>query len=254
MKITGYRSYLQRVADRPRVLLRIDTDEGISGWGEAFNHGPDRALPAVFDYLFEQIKDVDPRRIEFIMQKLLLAARFPPGAIGLAAQSAIDHALWDISAKAVGLPVYMMIGGNARDRVRVYAGVSRGPQHGTGAHDKLRELNERFGFTAFKFHPVDQSFHEGRWGEVCDTYGAFARGLREGLPSHWEFGFDFKGAPGELSRAVDSRQCARALRSDVLRGAAAALPRAGMGAASGVAQRPDCHRRAALQSGTSSWG
>ena len=55
------------------------------------------------------------------------SSRFPPGAIGLAAISAIDHALWDISGKAAGLPVYMLLGGHARDRVRVYCGVYTAP-------------------------------------------------------------------------------------------------------------------------------
>ncbi|HET6468557.1 MAG TPA: bifunctional D-altronate/D-mannonate dehydratase, partial [Geminicoccaceae bacterium] len=122
MKITGLRTFMQRDRDRPRLLVALDTDEGITGWGEAYNHGPDRALPPLLDYLYTQIEGLDPRRIEFIVQKLLQQARFPPGALGLAAISAIDHGLWDISAKALGVPVYMLLGGNARDRVRVYCG------------------------------------------------------------------------------------------------------------------------------------
>ena len=127
MKITALHSFMQRVGNRPRLLVRIDTDEGISGWGEAYNHGPDRALPPVLDYLFEQIRGVDPRRIEYVSHRLLQSSRFPPGAIGLAAIAAIDLALWDISGKAAGLPVYMLLGGNVRDRVRVYCGLYTAP-------------------------------------------------------------------------------------------------------------------------------
>src|SRR5215207_304001 len=123
MKITALRTFMQRVAERPRLLVKIETDEGIAGWGECYNHGPDRALPPILEYLFEQIRGLDPRRIEYIMLKLLQQARFPPGALGLAAMSAIDHALWDISGKAAGLPVYMLLGGKCRDKVRVYQSI-----------------------------------------------------------------------------------------------------------------------------------
>ena len=102
MRITRLRSFMSRDANRPRVIVAIDTDEGITGWGECYNHGPDRALPPLLDYLFAQIEGEDPRRIEFLILKLLQQARFPPGALGLAAISAIDHCLWDISAKALG--------------------------------------------------------------------------------------------------------------------------------------------------------
>ena len=119
MKIIAINSFMQRDGNRPRLLVRVDTDEGISGWGEAYNHGPDRALPPVLDYLALQLAGHDPRRIEYLYQMLLQSSRFPPGAIGLAAISAIEQALWDISAKALGVPVYMLLGGAMRDRVRV---------------------------------------------------------------------------------------------------------------------------------------
>lgn len=202
MKITGYRVYLQRVAERPRVLLRVDTDEGISGWGEAFNHGPDKALVPIFEYLFDQITGIDPRRISFIAQKLFQAARFPPGALGLTAQSAIDHALWDISAKAAGLPVYMLLGGNARDRIPAYAGIYRGPKERTQSKEAMQALNEQYGFTAFKYHPFGQDLHDYRWGQVCDETAAFAADLRESSPAHWEFAFDAHGMMFEPQQAI----------------------------------------------------
>jgi galactonate dehydratase len=68
MKITGFEGFLARVGNRPRVLVRVDTDEGISGWGEAYNHGPDEALFPVFEYMFAQIVGEDPRRIEHLTQ------------------------------------------------------------------------------------------------------------------------------------------------------------------------------------------
>jgi galactonate dehydratase len=189
MKITALRTFMQRVGNRPRLLVRIDTDEGISGWGEAYNHGPDRALAPTLEYLFTQIQGIDPRRIEFIVLKLLQSSRFPPGAIGLAAISAIDHALWDISGKAAGLPVYMLLGGHARDRVRVYCGIYTAPDPQI-ALDHCQELTERYGFTAFKLSPFRRDLHAGRWGNLCAEAARYFARLREICPDDWEFAFD----------------------------------------------------------------
>jgi galactonate dehydratase len=189
MKITGLRTFMQRDRDRPRLLVRIDTDEGISGWGECYNHGPDRALPPLLDYLYIQIEGLDPRRIEFIVQKLLQQARFPPGALGLAAISAIDHCLWDISAKALGVPVYMLLGGNARDRVRVYCGVYTAPDP-ADCLELTQGLNEKWGFTAFKLSPYRTDLHAIRWGEVVRQSADYFARLREMAPGHFEFAFD----------------------------------------------------------------
>ena len=101
MKIDRLRSFMSRDKDRPRVVVAIDTDDGLTGWGECYNHGPDKALPPILDYLFEFIRGQDPRRIEYLILMLMQQSRFPPGALGLAAISAIDHCLWDISAKAL---------------------------------------------------------------------------------------------------------------------------------------------------------
>ncbi len=180
---------MTRDRDRPRVIVAIDTDEGITGWGECYNHGPDWALPPLLDYLYLQIEGYDPRRIEFLILKLLQQQRFPPGALGLAAISAIDHALWDISAKAVNLPVYMLLGGHARDRVRVYLGVYTAPDP-KDARDQCLALEEKWGFTAFKMSPFRGDLHNRRWGEVVRESGKYFEGLREACPQHFEFAFD----------------------------------------------------------------
>ena len=120
MKITGLKTFMQRVGNRPRLLLRVDTDEGISAGARRTTTARIWALVPVLDYLFEQVKGDDPRRVEYVTQKLIRKARFPQGAIGLAAISAIDHALWDIAAKALDVPVYSLLGGAVRDRVSVY--------------------------------------------------------------------------------------------------------------------------------------
>jgi galactonate dehydratase len=189
MRITGLRSFMTRDRDRPRVIVAIDTDEGITGWGECYNHGPDRALAPILDYLFLQIDGHDPRRIEFLILKLLQQARFPPGALGLAAISAIDHCLWDISAKALGVPVYMLLGGHARDRVRVYLGVYTAPD-AEAVRDICLEQEARFGLTAFKLSPYRNDIHAVPWGDVVKASADYFARLREVCPGRIELAFD----------------------------------------------------------------
>lgn len=189
MRTTAMKTYMQRVGDRPRLLVKVETDEGIDGWGEAYNHGPDWALVPLLEYLFAQVQGVDPRRIEFVVRKLLQSSRFPPGALGLAALAALEHALWDISAKAVGLPVYMLLGGHARDRVRVYCGVYSAPDPAE-CRDLTQRLNAEYGFTAFKLSPYRRDLNQGRWGETCRLAADYFAALRELSPTEWEFAFD----------------------------------------------------------------
>lgn len=189
MKITALKSFMTHDRDRPRVLVKIETDEGISGWGECYNHGPDRALAPLLDYLFIQIAGEDPTRIERLILKLLQQTRFPPGAMHLAAISGIDHALWDISAKALGVPVYRLIGGNTRDKVEVYAGIYTAPDP-EDALDHVTALNEKWGLKSFKLSPFRIDWHANRWGEVVRTSAEYFRRLREISPSEYGYAFD----------------------------------------------------------------
>ncbi|SFV28493.1 galactonate dehydratase [Devosia crocina] len=205
MKITALKTFMQRVDDRPRLLVKIETDEGISGWGEAYNHGPDWALPPLLEYMFNYLVGEDPRRVEYLVLKLNQQCRFPPGALGLAAISVIDHALWDIAGKAAGLPVYMLLGGHVRDRVKVYCGVytAPDPEH---ALDQTSELHEKYGYTAFKLSPYRRDLHAGRWGELVKETGDYFGRVRALTPSHFEFAFDAHAKIFEPYQAVQLAQ------------------------------------------------
>ena len=165
MQITGIKSYMAREGSRSRVLCKVETDEGIYGWGECYSPGPDLAIEPTLDYIFELVKGIDPRRIEFIMMKLFQQMRFPPGSVGLSAMSGLDHALWDISGKAAGVPVYQLLGGAARDKVQVYRSI--GGKDAKEAADVAHKLHDDYGFTAFKTSPFRLSPAEHRWGVVC---------------------------------------------------------------------------------------
>ena len=91
----------------------------------------------------------------------------------MAVISAVDHALWDISGKAAGLPTYMLLGGSVRDRVEVY--LHLGGKSGKEAADHAGRLNENWGVTVFKTSPYRVDMLANRWGMVCATAAIFFR-------------------------------------------------------------------------------
>ncbi|MBP6853894.1 MAG: hypothetical protein KA164_20020, partial [Rhodoferax sp.] len=201
MKIDRLRVFMSRDKDRPRVIVAMDTDAGITGWGECYNHGPDLALFPLLDYLLTFLKGKDPRRIAYLVHYLMQQTRFPPGALGLAAISALDHCMWDISAKALGVPVYMLLGGNVRDRVKVYAGLYTAPDP-MAARDEMDALQSQWGITAFKLSPYRVDIHRNRWGEVVRGAAEYFRQLRETVRSDYEIAFDAHAKIFETGQAM----------------------------------------------------
>jgi len=206
MKITAIKTFLGSFGNRSRGLIKVETDEGLYGWGEAYSIGPDRSVEPIADYIFEMIKGEDPRRIEYIMLKLMQQFRFPSGGTGLAVISGIDHALWDISGKAAGLPVYMLLGGTVRDRIRVYQGM--GGSNGKEAAERAHELHEKWGFTAFKTSPYQLNPDANRWGLVCKAGAQYFEDIRRNTPEEWEFAFD---PHAKIFEPIQALQLANAL-------------------------------------------
>jgi galactonate dehydratase len=206
MKIDRLRSFITRDKDRPRIIVALDAD-GLTGWGECYNHGPDLALPPLLDYLAGFVVGQDPRRVEYILHGLMQQTRFPPGALGLAALSALDQCLWDLSAKALNVPVYALLGGRVRDRVRVYAGVYTAPDPEI-ARDQMDALRERYGLTAFKLSPYRIDIHKHRWGEVVRSSADYFRRLREVMRADTEIAFD---AHAQIFEPIQALQLGNAL-------------------------------------------
>jgi galactonate dehydratase len=202
MKIEAIQTFRQRVGNRPRVLVKITTDSGVAGWSEVYNHGPDLAYPPLLEYLFDQIRGMDATRPVYVNQFLLQSSRFPQGALGLAAIAAIDHALWDIAAKALGVPVYRLLGGAVRDRVAVYAGLYNAPDI-PELMDVTTGLHERFGVTAFKLSPYRGDQHGRRFGLVARELGEYFGQVRAAFPDEWEFAFDAHACLWEPAQAVE---------------------------------------------------
>ncbi|MBM3870859.1 MAG: mandelate racemase/muconate lactonizing enzyme family protein [Verrucomicrobia bacterium] len=120
----------------PVVFIRIDTNHGVSGWGEIKAIDP-RVGMALMTSLFDLLKDENPTRIEHLWQKLYRAHRdIRGGAFMTHVIAGIDIALWDLAGKLWGVPVYSLLGGPVRDRIRVYhtPKAQKVPPHGIYEH------------------------------------------------------------------------------------------------------------------------
>src|SRR6188768_3377546 len=118
MKITRLTTY--RVAPR-WLFLKIETDEGIVGWGEPVIEGRADTVDAAVHELGDYLIGRDPARINDLWQVLYRGGFYRGGAILMSAIAGIDQALWDIKGKALGVPVYQLLGGAVRDKMKVYS-------------------------------------------------------------------------------------------------------------------------------------
>ena len=102
------------------LYVRIDTDEGVHGIGEASLSGRNRAVAAAFDHITPLLIGQDATRIEFIWQDLFRGTFWRGGPVLQSALAGVDLALWDLNGKALGVPAYRLLGGRARDKVLLY--------------------------------------------------------------------------------------------------------------------------------------
>ena len=124
MKITDVEVLRMQAGTEPNnnwLFVRIHTDEGISGLGEGSLQYKDAALTAELENFGSYLRGKDPFQIEHIWTSLHRRVTWTGGAVTISAISAIDLALWDIKGKALGVPVYELIGGKVRDSVPLYA-------------------------------------------------------------------------------------------------------------------------------------
>ncbi len=146
MKITAIKTW--QVPPR-WLFLKIETDEGISGWGEPVMEGRAATVEAAVREFADVLIGRDPRRIEDIWQTLYRGTFYRGGPILMSAIAGIDQALWDIKGKALGVPVHELMGGAVRDRMRMYCWIG-GDRPADGGR-QAREVVDK-GFTAFKMN------------------------------------------------------------------------------------------------------
>ena len=186
MKITALKTYI--VAPR-WLFLKVETDEGISGWGEPVLEGHAETLAAKITELSDFVIGLDPRRIEDIWQMLYRNGCYRGGPVLMSAISGLDTALWDIKGRALGVPIYELLGGPVRDTVRSYCWI--GGDRPRGLIEGAKALRDK-GFDAVKFNICEEL-------QIVDTY-AKVDGiiqslfeLRNAVGATMDLAFDFHG-------------------------------------------------------------
>ena len=186
MKITSLKTWVVP----PRWLfLKIETDEGISGWGEPILEGHAETLKAAVHELEDVLIGCDPSRIEDIWQMIYRNGCYRGGPVLMSALAGVDMALWDIKGKALDAPIHTLLGGPVRDRIRTYQWC--GGDKPSDLIGGVRAVQSN-GYSAAKFNICAEL-------QIVDTYAAVDRivkslfELREAVGDEMDLAFDFHG-------------------------------------------------------------
>lgn len=183
MKITDVKVYLVPNTD---VYVKIETDAGLSGWGECSVHYMPQATAGMLKDLRLYLLGQDPMRIELLWQSLFRDLFMRGGPSHMAAISGIDMALWDLKGKALNVPVYELLGGLAHDKIRLYSHIAGTSEQEMAA--KAKKLADQ-GVTMIRFrgfHDTDpQRLHDHKKG--VEQQVSYLTAMREAVG----YGVDF---------------------------------------------------------------
>lgn len=186
MKIIAVNTYFVR----PRWgFVEIVTDEGISGWGEAVLEGHAAAVLSCVQEYKDYLIGHDPANIEDIWSTIYRAGFYRGGGVLMSALSGIDQALWDIKGKVFNAPVYQLMGGACRNKMKVYSWVGGDRPSDVGA-SALEKKNE--GFQAIKMNATEEL-------QMIDTYDKIdavlerVAAIRESCGKYFGIAIDFHG-------------------------------------------------------------
>nr|WP_319490028.1 galactonate dehydratase [uncultured Caproiciproducens sp.] len=186
MKIIQVNTYLVR----PRWgFVEIVTDDSFFGWGEAVLEGHASTVLACVNEMSSYLIGADPRRIEDLWSTIYRAGFYRGGGVLMSALSGIDQALWDIKGKMFGAPVYELMGGACRDKVRVYSwiGGDRPSDVGIAAKEK-----KDAGFTAIKMNATEELQYLDSYDKI-DAVLERVAAIRESCGKYFGIAIDFHG-------------------------------------------------------------
>src|SRR5690625_1846072 len=186
MKIRSYELFTVP----PRWLfLKVETDDGLVGWGEPVIEGKAATVKAAVIEMMETIIGRDPLEIEGIWNELYRSGFYRGGPILMSAISGIDQALWDIKGKYYGAPVHELLGGRARDTIKVYSWVGGDRPADVGAASL--ELKNQ-GITAVKMNATEELQYIDSYGKV-DMVLERVDSIRQNCGMDFGIGIDFHG-------------------------------------------------------------
>jgi galactonate dehydratase len=186
MKVTGISLY--KVPPR-WLFLKVETDAGLVGWGEPIVEGRADTVAACVRELSDYLIGKDPLKIEDHWQVLYRGGFYRGGPILTSALSGMEQALWDIKGKYYGIPVHEMLGGAARDKIRVYSWIG-----GDRPQDVAAAAKERVeaGFTAVKMNATEEMNYIDTPAKVEAVVDRIAA-VREAVGGDIGIGIDFHG-------------------------------------------------------------
>lgn len=186
MKITKIRLY--KVAPRWQFLA-IDTDEGVTGWGEPVLEGRADSVAATVKELSPYIIGQDPRKINDLWNILYRGGFYRGGGIHMSAISGIDQALWDIKGKWLNQPITELLGGTCRDKMKLYSWVG-----GDEGHNIIEQMESALsnGFDTFKLNGCEKLKQIDSYRQIDKAVEKIAK-LRDHFGTKVDFGLDFHG-------------------------------------------------------------
>ena len=199
MKIKSYELF--KVPPR-WLFLKIETDTGLTGWGEPIVEGRADTVMAAVGEMMQPLIGRDPMPIEDHWNSMYRSGFYRGGPILMSALSGIDQALWDIKGKFFDAPVYELMGGKARDRIKVYTWIAGDRPADVGKATLEARKN---GFSAVKMNATDEM-------QMIDSYLKIERvlervaSLREAVGMTVDVGIDFHGRLHKAMAKVLARE------------------------------------------------
>ena len=208
MKITSVRCLVVHAEMRNWVFVRVDTDQsGLFGWGEATLEWKTRSVVGAVDDLAPLILGRDPRDIEKLVRIMKKHSFWRLGVIGMSAVSGIELALWDILGKFLDQPAWRLLGGQARDRVRVYTHLGLGDMRAVYETETVEALIGRArdllarGYRAMKVVIIPYTHYSAPAPQV-DRVARMMAALRKAAGLEVEIMVDFHGRPASTAAAL----------------------------------------------------
>jgi len=186
MKIRSYELFLVP----PRWLfLKIETDEGITGWGEPVIEGKAATVRTAVEEMMESLLGKNPMDIEDHWNVMYRGGFYRGGPILMSAIAGIDQALWDIKGKFYNAPIHELLGGKCRDKIKVYSWI--GGDRPSDVGQAAKEIIAK-GFTAVKMNATEELQYIDSYEKIEHTIRRVAA-VREAVGNYVGIGIDFHG-------------------------------------------------------------
>jgi galactonate dehydratase len=208
VKITSVTTRVVNAELRNWVFVRVETDQsGLYGWGEATLEWKTRAVAGAVEDLAPLLLGRDPRDIEQLVRVMKKQSFWRLGVIGMSAVSGIELALWDILGKSLGVPVWRLLGGKVRDRVKVYTHLGLGDMRAVYETldaeplvQRAREVADK-GYRAFKAVFIPYTNYTASLPEI-DKVARMMEALREAVGPSIDIMIDFHGRTASVAAAL----------------------------------------------------